>query len=269
MLLMTLDKNKQYIAFVVEQNQDRDTSNTTDDKSKSVKLFVPEIMKDVEMGTGAEDRSVTIDSSMIIQEDSNVSFSSKATEQTYIKAPPQRNSGVEQPYLELGETTMLYFMDGDIKKVKYTPNITNESMRKHDKYRIFVKDKTTIDDDDKEWEFLLDSLNGKARIFTNNGRGEVSRYEIEIDATNGFITLKDYEGNIIRLDTKKEHIYAQNKTGSLIEIKGSNASIKASGTITLDSPKVVMTGSLSCSGSINASGSIVDGGGNTNHHGHP
>ncbi len=266
---MPLDKTKQYIAFVVEQNQDRDTSNTTDDKSKSVKLYVPELMKDIEMGTSPEDRSVTIDTTMIIQENSNVSFSSKVTEQTYIKAPPQRNSGVEQPYLELGETTMLYFMDGDIKKVKYTPNITNEEMRKHDKYRIFIKDKTSIDSDDKEWEFLLDSLNGKARIFTNNGRGEVSRYEIEIDATNGFITLKDYEGNVIRLDTKKEHIYLQNKTGTLAEIKGSNATIKASGNITLDTPKLIVTGSISCSGSISSSGSMSASGANSNHHSHP
>lgn len=159
-------------------------------------------------------------------------------------------------------------MNGDPKKVKYSTETTNEKMRTHDRQRIFIKDKTSIDSDEKEYECLLDSKLQIIRLFMNDGRGEVTKYQIEINGKEGFIQIKDYEGQEIKLITKEEKIISKNKTGTYAEIKKDTAKVFAETSITLDTPTLIVTGNIQCKGSINAAGSIIDAGGNTNHHGH-
>ena len=256
------------IAYVIEQNKDRDTANTTDDKSKSVKLFVPKIMSNISMGTKPQETPITVDNGMIQQSEPAFKFGSNIKEQNYIVAPPSRESGQEQPPLALGETCRLEFLADDPKKIKYSTGITNEKMRESDKTRTFIKDKTTLEGDDKEYSTTQDSAKQIYTILTNDGRGEVSKYEITINAKEGFIVLKDYKGQEIYLKTKEEHLYAKNKSGTIAEIKKDKVNVSAPSSITLTAPMIQINGNVEVAGGVHTSAYLLTDGPNVNHHSH-
>jgi hypothetical protein len=217
------DKN---IAFVVVPNDNR-TANTRDDADKVVGAYIPKLMSEIDMGNRPWIKKEILSSSMV--KNSNIKIQFQPVEhRNYYNVRPLRNSNTEQPSLHKGENFWVKFLDNDIKKGVYEPRFMDETKRTHDRHRIFIKDKASINSPDKEYEVLLDSKEQVIRLFMDNGRGEKDQYTFEINGEKGTVEIKDTKGNMFLLNSVNSQIKLQNASGSEINLQGGRLDLNAS-----------------------------------------
>jgi hypothetical protein len=218
----SLDKvslEEKNVAFVVVPNGNKGP-NSKEDSDKPVGAYIPKLMSEINMEDKPWIKRKSVSSSMIKNDNVKIKFSPVVQHRNYYNVKPLRNSNVEQPALYKGEHFWVKFLDGDIKKGVYEPKFMDENLRSHDRHRIFIKDKASVNSPNKEYEFLMDSEEQVIRIFMDNGRGEKEQFTIEVNGKAGHIELKGTDGESVKLG-------------------GGNVTITAPGTLTMNAGKIV------------------------------
>jgi len=214
------------------------TGEQTD--NKSLGFYIPKLMPLIEMGTSANDSTpVTLNDTFLINK-TKPTISKTVNTKNYLTAIPLRISNLEQPKLFMGDSSLIWFENGNIKRPRYTPFMADEQRRKSDRFRIFLTAKANSTDDqdeESEYELVMDSVDQYVRIKTTDKNSEKSTYEFLINAKDGEILIHDNEDNSITMNTDDELIKLENKSGSKVELSKTNISIKCDDEITVECKK--------------------------------
>jgi phage baseplate assembly protein gpV len=104
--------------------------------------------------------------------------------------------------------------------------------------------------------FILSPKEGHVTISTSAAAGETTKLTLTLNGKDGKAIIKDDAGQVITLDTKEKTISLVNSDGSAVRIVNENVTVKAPRMITLDAPKVKITGQLACAKGITSAGSM-------------
>lgn len=255
------------IGFCVKRSVEF-SHNMTEDREKGIGVYIPVLMSEIEMGTAKWEKKVPVDSSCIQNYKDKPKFAPQVETKNYINCPPLRISNIEQAPIKTGEEVYVKFLDNDIKKPRYTVEGTNENKRDKDRYRMFVKDTSTKSDELKQYEMIMDSEAQRIRFTMNNGRGEVSKYQFDIDGCDGYIRMKDDFKNEIMIYTKDKRIVLHNSDDTFVDLWGTRIFMHAATLVEIDTPYTHITGNVQVDQNIHADGTIIDDSGNTDHHCH-
>lgn len=122
-----------------------------------------------------------------------------------------------------------------------------------------TKKENTEMSDTNAWTQGVDTFNKKVNLITTTkSDGESFAYQINVDAKDNTITIKDDVGNQIVLNSKRNMIELKNSMNSLIRIEGdkitmdcktmevnaNTVNIKASNQTTIDTPTTTHTGKV-------------------------
>jgi hypothetical protein len=239
--LSKVNLEEKNVAFVVVPNSSK-SRNNKEDSDKAIGMYIPKLMSEIDMGSSAWTRPRGVSSAMIKNSNIKVHFSPVVEHRNFYNVKPLRISNTEQPALYFGEHCWVKFLDGDIKKAVYEPRYMDETKRPHDRHRIFIKDKMTVDSEDKEYEILMDSEEQVIRLFMDNGRDEISQYTIEINGKKGNITMKDKEGNAFVLDTTSSQVKLQTAGGAEFKLSGGTVNVEAPNGFFINGTQLGFTG---------------------------
>lgn len=116
------------------------------------------------------------------------------------KYMPWNDSNGFPPYICKGENVLLLRFGGSNEY--YWISISNEnSLRKVEKIIMMASNKRTPGQSDKNYYFLLDTINKCVRLHTDKTDGEACSYDVEFDTKKGIFTLIDSFKNEIELDS--------------------------------------------------------------------
>lgn len=212
------------IGFVLIPNSSK-SKNDRDDRDKLVGAYIPQLMSQIEVKNGAWSKNFFPSQSIISNSNFEVKFDA-VVERNYFNLTPYRISNIEQPLLSKGEHFYCQFIDGDIKKGKYLPELVNEKNRKTDRFRTFISA------DGEEYEFLMDSAEGHIKINLPGGKDAIG-YKLDFNSANGKMELIDSNGQGTFIDSNSETITVKsngkiiNETnGCVLEVNGGTNSFK-------------------------------------------
>lgn len=91
-------------------------------------------------------------------------------------------------------------------------------------------------------------------IHTSQANGEKFGYDVNVDTDKSVVTIKDNVGNRIILDSSQTLIHIINQRGSEVKLDKGQITIKAPESITIDAPKIQITGEINHTGKQTSSG---------------
>jgi len=112
------------------------------------------------------------------------------------------------PNICAGETVMLWRYDNTDKY--FWTNVYNElDLRKLEKATFVFSNKRKIGNKNllnQLYSFTVDTINKYVKLHTDDGDGELTTYDIEIDTDKGVLTIVDGRGNLIELDSEADKV---------------------------------------------------------------
>jgi len=214
------------IGFVLVPNSSKSV-NDRDDEDKGIGAYIPQLMSQIEMKSGPWDKNTITTSNMIKNSNIPISFES-VNQRNYFNLTPHRISNIEQPFLAKGEHFYCQFIDGDIKKGKYLPELVNEKNRETDRFKAFVSSKG------QQYEFVMDSEDQFIKLNLQKSSGEVSGYKLQMDGKNGELKITDDKEQGTSIDSKTNTVTIKADDTIVSEVSGYKLEINSkSGNISM------------------------------------
>lgn len=89
-------------------------------------------------------------------------------------------------------------------------------------------------------------------LHTSQSNGEACGYDIQINAADGYVLIKDTLSNYFKLDSRGQSLRLENAVGSFLDVSKGIVNMKGVETVNLDSPAINLNG-----GDIKLSGSSI------------
>ena len=215
-------------------------------------VFISRLMMGTINNNGPMEESIKLDANLCLNSINTNIGSSTVITSNFINLTMHSVYNLSMPRLILGEKVTIGVVDQDIKSLYIKPFERDQiQYRPNDILEMYVPASGTYngDDmtDDNKYYIKLDSLSENIRIHMSNAQSEISKYDILMDGVNGALTLTDGKRSIT-IDTQNDRVFMVNEANSTISLKEnmidiltSKLYIKASESITIESPKMVGT----------------------------
>lgn len=115
-------------------------------------------------------------------------------------------------------------------------------------------------DPENSYWFEVSTHRGVVTFGTSKANGEPFAWNFQIDAKTGIANLLNDIGDRITIDATQALFEVENSEGTLVQGKGSDATVKAGGSVTLDAPESVVTGNLTVNGNVTIAKNLKAGG---------
>jgi len=186
-------------------------------------VYIGQLMYGTYYNDGPYEKDVSLDTNKCLNSINKKVGEKSVTASNYIHLTMFSVYNLSMPRLIKGENVLIGIIDQDIKSIYIKPFNRNQiKNRPTDTLEMFVPSSGKYEgeflDDDNKYYVKLDSVAKTIRIHMSDSNGEVSKYDINIDGTNGNITLTD-SVRTISLNTENDEIIMSNESGSTIAIR--------------------------------------------------
>ena len=157
--------------------------------------------------------------------------------------PINSSNRITAPDVRRGETVVIYrFSDVD----KYYWSTLKDDMHLRKLETVVFAISGTKDEGAKctsENTYFIEFSTHKKiiHIHTSTTNGEPYGYDIQLNAGEGFLTIKDDKGNFIQMDSSENQISLVNADGSLIDVNKTNIVMDSINSVTIKSKTVSIT----------------------------
>jgi len=152
-----------------------------------------------------------------------ITVNKSVKQRNYMEVEYIGGSNMTLPKIAKGEPLYIYFIDGDIKRPRFTLEKTDQTLRKTEKLKYFINAKSSVDDpDSEEYEYgiIMDSDDMYMKLYTAANNGEVCVWNILADGKNGTISLGDDKGNAVTIDSNNDSITQETAQGGKLSLVG-------------------------------------------------
>jgi len=215
-------------------------------------VYIGQLMYGTYTDQGPYEKDVDISSNKCLNSINKKIGDSAVKASNYIHLTMFSVYNISMPRLIKGENVLVGLIDQDIKSMYIKPFSRDQiRYRPTDTIENYVPASGKYDgdflNDDNKYYSKLDSVSKTIRIHMSDANGEVSKYDITIDGTNGTISITDSIRSIL-LNTKDDEIVMSNEAGStialrkeIIDIKCEKFFLKATDSMTIECPKTEAT----------------------------
>jgi hypothetical protein len=200
-----------------------------------VGFYIPKVLPLMEHADGPADSDESIDEGVFANNgDTKPSIPSTIHICNFIKCKWNGYSNFTQPIIALGETSDIYFFDGNLRYPRYTNTYPAEKKRKTDHVEWFAYGKDNVDDIPGDYyKAVLSTRDNMIWIHTSMENGEENMYDIKIDTKGCTFEVNDDLGNHIKLETKEKRILLENESASFLEIIDKDVNLTCEGNVTI------------------------------------
>ncbi len=185
-------------------------------------IYIPTHL--TKIGGGSSEEAAEMNDSIFANDSScSITVNTSVMQRNYMEVEYIGGCNMTLPEIAKGEALYIYFIDGDIKRPRFTLEKTNQSLRMTEKLKYFINAKTSPDDPDTEefqYGIIMDSKDMNLKIYTTANNGEVCSWEILIDGKNGTLSYGDDKGNKTTIDSNEDSITNETSQGGKTTLVG-------------------------------------------------
>jgi hypothetical protein len=200
-------------------------------KDNILGVYIPKLMFGLPVKNGPYEKTVSIDTSKILNSKNKKIGSTSLKVKNYVVLPVSITPNINTPKYSCGENVIVDFADKDIKSAYILPySFGDTNRRKTDIITVFVNN---FKEDQEElglhniYALQLDTKNQMASIFTSDNNGEKGVYTFTLNGKDGTILISDSGKRKILMSTDDDSIVLENEAESKFSMIDKVMSMKA------------------------------------------